>query len=100
MNPALTHHGIKRVRQRLGLPKKAVEKLVSEAQERGAAPEDFSGQMRKYLDWVARHKHEARIASLRVHSGYVFVFRDDVFITAWPLPYHLRRRKAAQSRDH
>ena len=98
MTAAITRHGIKRVRQRLGLPKKAVEKLVNEAEERGLPPGAYSGQMRRYLDWVVRHKHDAQRASLLVHSGHVFIFRNDVFITAWPLPYHLRHRKAARQR--
>lgn len=96
MTVDITRHGVKRVRQRLGLPKKAVEKLANEAWENGNDQAQHSGAMRRYLDWVALHKDDARRATLRVHDRYLFVFRDNALITAWLLPKHLKNRKAVQ----
>lgn len=96
MTVELTRHAVKRIRQRLGLPKKAVEKLANEAWANGHNQGEYSGAMRRYLDWVILHREEAHKATLRVHDRYLFVFRDDTLITAWLLPNHLKNRKAAQ----
>lgn len=95
MSVEITRHAVKRVRQRLGVPKKTAEKLAEQAWEDGKRVGEFSGRMRRYLDWVVLHREEARKATLRVHNKYLFVFRDGCLITAWLLPAYLRNRKAA-----
>lgn len=99
MVPNITKHSVKRIRQRLGLNKKAVEKLAGEAFELGRKPGDYSGSMRKYLDWLSYHNEEARQSDLRVHSHYVFIYRNATLITAFLLPNHLKNRKAANAQN-
>ncbi|MDA4845993.1 hypothetical protein [Hoeflea poritis] len=92
----LTRHGTKRVRQRLGVPMKAVEKLANDAFDHGAAPEAFSGRLRRYLDWIRKNRAETDLPTLRVRHRHVFIFKDNHLITAWLLPADLKNTKAVK----
>ena len=86
-------HGESRIRERLGLPKKAVGKRADRAVSEGTPRTEFSGSIRRYLDLLF-HNSGGR-ADIRVHDGYVFIVRDGVVGTMWQLPPKYRNRKAA-----
>ncbi|MBN7755442.1 hypothetical protein JYP46_01280 [Nitratireductor aquimarinus] len=88
----LSNHGMKRVRQRLGIPKKAAEREVGRALEVGASRTSFSGRMRRTLDAMF-HKF-GHYGDYRVYRGHVFVFKGDQFVTVFPLTNGLHNSKA------
>lgn len=85
-------HAIQRVRKRCGIQKKAVPKLVREAMEQGRRHSDFSGKFCRYLDGVFLKEKSAN--NMRVHNGFLFLFRDQLLITAWPVPPQFRKAAA------
>lgn len=90
-----TDHGIRRLRQRMGLPKKATEKEIARAFDGGTPRTAFSGRMRRTLDALFhRHGHHG---DYRVWRGHVFVFKGPVFITVLPLKNGLHNSKAART---
>lgn len=95
----VSRHGDDRVRERLGLPRKAVEREAAKALEHGRPRTEFSGSFRRYLDALF-HQGEYRAAEMRVHNQYLFLFASDhTLITAWLLPVKWRRRKAINQPD-
>lgn len=85
-------HGVKRLRQRLGLPKKAVEREIARALESGTPRTDFSGRMRRTLDYLF-HRH-GHYGDYRVWRGWIFIFKGQTFVTVIPLTNGLQNTKA------
>lgn len=88
----LTRHGKIRVRERIGVGKKAAERNVALAKERGLPIEAFSGSLRKYLG--ACLVKDKAATELYVYGQFVYLFTDGVFLTVIPL----NKRFAAKPR--
>lgn len=98
----LTRHGIKRARQRLGIPARAVSRVVAQAWEGGAGLAVLSGQRELFLRGTTPSDR-----TIRVFRGAVFVFGPGpVFVTVLPgdcstehcaAAHSLLRREAAAS---
>lgn len=80
----ITRHARQRCRQRLKVPKRAVDRLARMALAERRPREEFTGGIRSYLDDVVMKKHMA--TNIRVFRGFVFLFTPDTLITVWPLP--------------
>lgn len=89
---SVTRHGSKRIKSRMGLPKKAVDRQFKLALERGKYQKDLKGQLAKYGTKIAlaidNHPH-----SIVMYNGYTFIYgmRDGepVLITVLPIPQRL-----------
>jgi hypothetical protein len=81
-------HATKRMRQRLGLTKKAAQREVQRAA--GAMGiEDCHGELRNYLEHLlANHGSDAEY---RVTPAAVYVFRNAVLVTVLKVPPQLAR---------
>lgn len=88
----ITQHGEGRIRERIGVPKRAVPKLAADALAKGKSHADFAGSMRRYLDGIFLEHRNA--TNMRVFAQHVFIFNGDTLITAWMLPPKFRNRKA------
>jgi hypothetical protein len=90
-----TRHARHRVHQRLGLPKRAVARLADRALVEGLAPEQASGDLRRYLvGKLASHRETqgstARNAAVRAFKGACFIFSGETLVTCWALPRFLK----------
>ncbi len=90
----VSRHAVKRIRQRLGLPKKAAQADVERALERGLKIEDCVGRLRRYLDYM-RHTH-GDTCEFRVTPSAVYVVAGDVLVTVFPLPNAHKKQAAIQ----
>jgi hypothetical protein len=86
----VTKHARKRVRERLGLPSRAVVRAAALALRSGVTSDEVRKDLRQYLD--AKASQNADI--IRVWRGAVFAFATvgDAahLITAWPLRRELQ----------
>lgn len=82
-------HAEKRAKERLGLPKKAVERNVKKALRYGILYTEFRGQFRRYLNNIA-HKQTCD-TEIRVMARYVYLFRDGILVTVIPVPCEFRK---------
>ncbi|AXQ68598.1 hypothetical protein HOU00_gp059 [Caulobacter phage CcrPW] len=87
----VSEHADFRVRKRMGIPRKAVDRMVTKALADGASHSAFSGSMKRYLDHV--YLKEGRANNMKVHAGYLFLFAGSTLITCWPLPPKYRNTK-------
>ena len=91
--PNVTRHAKHRSRERLGLPKKAVERNAKAALQEGVTREETRGSLRKYMDWLY-HRDNCEANQLRIYNGYVYVFCGPVLVTVFQVAYE--HRKAAR----
>lgn len=91
MTLQVTAHGGKRVRERVGIPKRAVAKLAARAMVDGATHAQFTGSMKRYLDAIYMDHGSAN--NMRILNGYLFLFADERLVTCWLLPERFRRTK-------
>lgn len=75
----ISRHAIKRVRQRLGVPAKAVRKIVEQAWEHGVDPRRIKTVRGHFIAC-----QEAGGTEARVHNGMVFVFGTGRCVTVFP----------------
>ena len=71
----ITTHAEKRIRQRLGLPKRAVKRMANGALNNKFDRRYFNGSLRKYLDSVYHRKNEKPTVKLK--DFYMFIFQGD-----------------------
>lgn len=101
----VTDHAAKRIRERLGLNKKSIQRNAQTAWYKGMRREEAGSRLRKYLDGM--FFEEMRLSGgknkldLRVHGEYVYLFdrwQDNNWglITLWKLPGNLRKLYNAQ----
>jgi len=95
----VTRHARKRIRQRLGLNKSAVQSMADQAETHGHPSTDFTGRFRLYMDDF--HKNLGPADKAIYHNGYIFLCESERLITVFPVPSEFRgvkpKTKAAQS---
>ena len=89
----VSKHGAKRARQRVGIPKKAVDRMARTALERGIGHEEATGKLRDYIGWLYE-KYDGNGNNIRVYGDKVYVFHDAILITVLNVPGE--HRKAAK----
>ena len=80
----ITKHAAHRIHQRMGLPRRALEKMVSLALEQGVPHCDTKGKLNKFLSSVYLCERTAN--NMRVFKDKVFLFNDTVLITVLSIP--------------
>jgi hypothetical protein len=90
--PAVSKHAIKRIRQRLGINKRAAETEAQRAAEHGLSPSDLTGSVRRYIDHLAMRHH----GTYRITPRGIFSYKGDTLTTVWPVPQ--RYHKSVMSR--
>ena len=80
----VTDHAKSRIKERCGLPKKAIERNAKIAFEEGICHNDCTGRLRKYIDYL--FLSHGRGANIRIHGNYVYIFSHTRLITVFLLP--------------
>lgn len=80
----ITKHGMKRVSQRVGIPKKAVIRNAKRAMRYGVTQQEAKGKLRNYMTGVYNMYETAN--NLRAYNRFVYVFVDDRLITVLNIP--------------
>lgn len=85
---SITNHAAKRVRQRLGIPKRAVPDMVQRAYDSGIEHATARGRLKRYLDKL--YLEHMNASNMRVFGMFIYLFRGQTLITVLPLPKNLR----------
>lgn len=83
-----TVHGGKRVRKRIGIKKKAVDKMRDAAFAKGLTHAQAVGSLSKYYDKLFLEYETGN--NIRMYANYVWIFAGDTLITVFPIPNNLR----------
>ena len=90
MECIVSNHGADRIRERVGLPKKAVDKNVERAFEKGLKHGELSGGLRRFID--ALYLEHRMANNIRIYCGMVYLFCGNVLVTVVPLPQKYRKK--------
>ena len=90
----VSKHGAKRVRERVGLPKRAVERNAQRALEEGIGYREATGTLRRYISWLYE-LYDGNGNNIRIYGDKVWIFHDAILITVLNVPGE--HRKAAVS---
>ena len=86
----VTRHGEKRLKERCGVPKRAVQRNAQTAYEKGLTYDSATGKLKKYID----SKNEStQITDVRIWNGNVYVFFGEALLTVYPLPKKYTKRE-------
>lgn len=86
-----TNHSKKRIKERMGIPRKAIERQVKLALERGYSHSETKSNLKKYLDKIYLSHKIAN--NLKVYNNHIFLFNNNTLITVFKLPANLQGNK-------
>lgn len=89
----VTWHGKNRLKQRVGIPKRASQKQTQRAFEKGISLAETVGSFRNYLDGI--YLREGVANNIRVWNGSVYIFKDERLLTVYALPSRFRKTELA-----
>lgn len=72
----VSKHGAKRARERVGLPKRAVERNAQRALAEGIGYREASGALRRYISWLYE-LYDGNGNNIRIYGDKVWVFHTD-----------------------
>jgi hypothetical protein len=87
MEVIITDHANKRVKERVGLPKKAIKKYAQAAFDKGIRHSSAKGRLKRWLDSLYLERKKAN--NLRVLGRHVYVFNNNALITVLHLPHRM-----------
>ena len=87
----ITKHGSERTRERMGIPKKAVDRAAAIAYEKGLKHSETCGGLKRYLDYLY-FKGGGEANNMRVYGDHIYVFHDEILITVFKLPPEHRKQ--------
>jgi len=85
----VTHHAEKRVRERVGVNKKTVQKVSNRALKEGLAHCELTGKLKKFISELYLRNSTAN--NIKIYGEKVYIFRRNILITVVPLPHHLKK---------
>lgn len=93
----VSKHGAKRARQRVGLPKKAVERNAQRALAEGIGYREATGALRRYISWLYE-LYDGNGNNIRIYGDKVWIFHDSILITVLNVPGEHRKAAKWQQR--
>jgi len=84
---ALSEHAIKRIKQRLGIKRRAAKKTAQRAFDRGITLHNAKGELKWYLKKI--YLNYGKADNIRVYGMHVFLFAEATLITVYHLPRNL-----------
>jgi hypothetical protein len=83
----LTRHSLKRLKERVGLPKKACQKHAEKAFADGLTHSDMKGQAKRYIDKLYLEHRNAN--NIRAYGEFIFLFKNNTLITVLNKPKNI-----------
>jgi len=83
-NAQVTKHGEKRMRERLGLNRRASRRIAQKALENGLTRDDLDGKLRKYVNSAWNQYKTAD--NMRIYHRHLYIFQESTLITVFLLP--------------
>lgn len=85
----ITRHGKNRMKERLGLPKRAIRRHLKIVLKDGLTHKEMNGSLLSYINWqVIKFKHKCNKPI--VHGHHLYIFHNETLITVLELPTKLK----------
>ena len=90
----ITPHACKRMKERLGLGKKAAKRNAQIAYDKGMCHAETRTRLKRYLD--KEYLEYGNANNMRVYGEHLYLFRGKTLITIYQIPRKLRASSHAQ----
>ena len=87
-NIIITDHASKRIKQRMGIKKKAQYKTVERAYSKGIRHCEVNGRLKRYVDKA--YLSHGKSNNIRIYGDNMFLFHNNVLLTVCVLPTDLK----------
>lgn len=104
----LTDHAIMRGKERLGLGKKALDRMTNKAFQEGLKLDEMYGNLYSYLIEITNQDYKAPLSDIRLYGEHIFLYSlgsDSAFgdtypvmVTVLQVPVELRKQALIQFR--
>ena len=84
----LTNHGAKRLRERLGIPKRACQRAAQKAYDEGITFKNTAGEAHRFFDKIY-HKNDS-VNNTKVYGQFAYLFSNNVLITVLNIPKDIK----------
>ena len=82
-------HAEKRMIERLGVNKRAVQRLAEKAYKDGIRHKDAVGRLKKWMTY--RFSQNRNANNMRVYGEFLYVFCGNILVTVYIVPNELRK---------
>lgn len=89
MKVEITRHAEQRIRERMGLNKKSIERMAQKAYDNGIKHSETKGRLRKYITKVYFQNENAN--NIRLYGNMLYIFSNERLITVFYLPRDLTK---------
>lgn len=88
----ISNHAYVRGKERLGLGKRAFDKIVNLALSKGVKHSQLSGKLKRYVDSIY-FKTQRKGSNIVLYGEYLFIFQHSFLITVLNLPNDFKSYK-------
>ena len=85
----ISRHAKQRIRERVGVGKKTVDKVAAKALEKGIPHNKTKGRLNKWI--TEQYFYSERANNIRIYGEKAYIFRFETLITVIPLPRGLAK---------
>lgn len=85
----VTKHATQRFKDRMGIPKRSVQKMADAALKHGIGQNGTKGKLNRYV--VKTFFEYRKATNIRIHNKFVYLFDENVLITIFHLPKGLEK---------
>lgn len=89
MKIEITRHAEQRMRERLGLNKKSIERMAQRAYDNGICHSETRGNLNKWITKVYFSNKNAN--NIRLYRNMLYIFCNDVLVTVFHVPHKLSK---------
>ena len=80
----ITKHAEERLRERFGIKRKSIQRIVNRVLEKGLKHKEAKGKVKKYMTEL--YLKHSRANNIHIYGSDVYIFRYEVLITVLHLP--------------
>lgn len=92
----ITRHAEKRLAERSGLNKSAMQRMCNRAFYNGIKHSDTKGRLNKWV--TSLYFRNPKANNLRLYGDKVFIFSDKILVTVMQIPNNLKKDLRAMSK--
>lgn len=85
----ITQHAYNRAKERCGLKRKSLDRIIDKAYKNGLARHELKGNLHKWV--TAQYYHDDNKKQMIIYGEYLFIFSSCVLITIYSIPVNLRK---------
>lgn len=90
MKIEITRHAEQRMRERLGINKKSIERIAQRAFDEGIKHSETKGNLNKWVTSVYFKNESAN--NIRIYGNTLFIFDDNKLVTVYYIPRNLTKK--------